>query len=104
MTDASICGLGQTAANPVLSTIRYFRNEYEAHIEEKRCPAGVCRELITYAIDDEKCKGCSLCIKSCPTEAITFIEKKKPVILDQEKCIKCGACYEVCKLHAVIVR
>ena len=100
----SVCGLGQTAANPVLSTIRYFSDEYEAHIEEKRCPAGVCRELITYAIDDEKCKGCSLCIKSCPTEAITFVEKKKPVILDQEKCIKCGTCYEVCKLDAVIVR
>jgi NADH-quinone oxidoreductase subunit F len=102
--DGALCALGGTAPNPVLTTLQYFRDEYMAHIEEKRCPAGVCRELITYAIDDEKCKGCSLCIKSCPTEAITFVEKKKPVILDQEKCIKCGTCYEVCKLDAVIVR
>ncbi|MFC1924548.1 NADH-ubiquinone oxidoreductase-F iron-sulfur binding region domain-containing protein [Chloroflexota bacterium] len=100
----SVCGLGQTAANPVLSTIRYFKDEYVAHIKEKRCPAGVCRELITYSIDNVKCKGCSLCIKSCPTEAITFVEKKKPVILDQDKCIKCGTCRDICKLDAVIVR
>ncbi|MFC1925283.1 NADH-ubiquinone oxidoreductase-F iron-sulfur binding region domain-containing protein [Chloroflexota bacterium] len=100
----SVCGLGQTAANPVLSTIRYFKDEYIAHIEEKRCPAGACRELVTFTINDEKCKGCSMCIKSCPTDAIIFVEKKKPVILDQSKCIKCGTCYEVCKLDAVIRR
>lgn len=102
--DGALCALGGTAPNPVLTTIRYFRDEYVAHIEQKRCPAGVCKELITYSIDDEKCKGCKLCIKDCPGEAITFVEKKKPVILDQEKCIKCGTCYEVCRLDAVIVR
>lgn len=100
----SVCGLGQTAANPVLSTIRYFKDEYIAHIEDKRCPAGACKALVTYTIDNEKCKGCSMCVKGCPTEAITFVEKKKPVILDQSKCIKCGTCYEVCKLDAVIRR
>ncbi len=100
----SLCGLGKSAPNPVLSTLRYFRDEYEAHINEKRCPAGVCTALVTYFIDEEKCKGCSVCVKNCPVEAITFVEKKKPVILDQEKCIKCGTCYDVCKLDAVIVR
>ncbi len=102
--DGALCALGGTAPNPVLTTLQYFRDEYEAHIEQKRCPAGVCKELITYSIHDDNCKGCKLCIKSCPAEAIVFVEKKKPVILDQEKCIKCGACYEVCKLDAVIVR
>ncbi len=100
----SVCGLGQTAANPVLSTIRYFRDEYVAHIEQKRCPAASCKELITYTIDDENCKGCKLCIKGCSADAITFVAKKEPVILDQEKCIKCGACFDVCKLNGVIVR
>ncbi len=102
--DGALCALGGTAPNPVLTTLKYFRDEYVAHIEQKRCPAGVCKDLITFSIDDEKCKGCKLCIKGCPVEAIAFVEKKKPVILDQEKCIKCGTCYEVCKLDAVIVR
>jgi len=103
LTDGALCALGTTAPNPVLSTIRYFRDEYEAHIKEKRCPAGVCKELITYQIIEEKCPGCGLCVKSCPVEAITSGGKKKPVVLDQEKCIKCGACYDVCKLGAVKV-
>jgi len=102
ITDSSLCALGSTASNPVLTTIRYFRDEYEAHIRDKRCPASVCKELVTYLIDEEKCPGCGLCVKDCPVEAITFMGKKNPVVLDQEKCIKCGACYDVCKLDAII--
>ena len=98
--DASMCGLGQTASNPVLSTIRYFRNEFEAHIKDKKCPAGVCKELILYSIIDEKCTGCMACIKPCPQDAITG-ELKKIHVLDQDKCIKCGACYEVCNFDAI---
>ena len=104
LVDSSLCALGTSAPNPVLSTIKYFRDEYEAHIRDKRCPAGVCKELITYNIDEEKCPECGLCVKACPVEAITSMGKRKPVVLDQEKCIKCGACYDVCKLNAVIVR
>jgi len=104
LKDSSLCALGTTAANPVLSTIRYFRGEYEAHIKEKKCPAGVCKALIQYYIIDEKCPGCQLCIKACPVEAITFMGKKKPVVLDQSKCIKCGICYDVCKLGAIGIR
>jgi len=102
LIDGSLCALGTAAPNPVLTTIRYFRDEYEAHIKDKRCPAGVCKELITYLIDEEKCPGCGLCVKACSVEAITFMGKKKPVVLDQEKCIKCGSCYDVCELDAVI--
>ncbi len=102
--DGSLCGLGTSAPNPVLSTIRYFRDEYEAHIKEKRCPAGVCKELVTYAIIEEKCPGCGQCIRVCPVGAITSRGKKKPVAMDQDRCIRCGACYEACKLGAIEVR
>jgi len=101
LIDSSLCALGTTAPNPVLTTIRYFKDEYEAHIKEKKCPAGVCKALIHYYIIEEKCPGCGLCVKACPQEAITFMGKKKPVVLDESKCIKCGACYDVCKLGAV---
>ena len=101
--DGSLCALGGTAPNPVLSTLRYFREEYEAHIREHRCPAGVCKALITYRIDPEKCKACLLCNKNCPRGAIAG-EKKKPQKIAQEKCIKCGVCRDVCKFEAVTVQ
>ena len=101
LRDASLCGLGQTAPNPVMSTLKYFRDEYEAHIKDHKCPAGVCSELITYSIDAGNCTGCGLCLKKCPTEAITG-ETKQPHVLDAGKCIKCGICYDVCKFDAVI--
>ena len=96
----SLCGLGQTAPNPVLSTLRYFRDEYEAHIYEKRCPAGQCKKLAQYIIDADKCKGCSLCAKKCPVGAISG-EIKSPFTIDQDKCIKCGACIDSCKFNAI---
>jgi len=97
----ALCALGTTAANPVLSTLHYFRDEYTAHIDGKGCPAGVCRELIQYSIDLEKCEGCLRCLRACPTGAISG-EKRKPHTLNQGACIKCGACYDVCKFNAVI--
>ncbi len=100
--DASLCGLGQTAANPVLSTIRYFRNEYEAHVKEKRCPAGVCKELIRYSVIEDNCTGCLACLKVCPSEAITG-ELKKVHVIDPAKCIKCGACFEACNFEAIAI-
>ncbi|MDO4574138.1 MAG: NADH-quinone oxidoreductase subunit NuoF [Planctomycetia bacterium] len=96
----SLCGLGQTAPNPVLSTLRYFRDEYEAHILEKRCPSGVCKALLSFFIDAEKCKGCTLCARNCPASAISG-ELKKPHVIDNAKCIKCGACIEKCKFGAI---
>ncbi len=100
--DSSLCGLGQTAPNPVLSTIRHFRDEYEAHIKDKRCPAHVCRALITYIIDEEKCPGCGKCKRVCPVEAIIGEEKVVHTI-DPEKCIRCGACIASCKFDAIEV-
>jgi NADP-reducing hydrogenase subunit HndC len=100
--DASLCALGGTAPNPVLSTIRYFRDEYQSHIKDKSCPAGVCKALIAFSIDPEKCKGCRLCAKNCPQEAITG-QVKEPHTIDQDKCIKCGVCADVCKFDAVLV-
>ena len=101
--DGSMCALGGTAPNPVLSTLRHFNDEYEAHINEGRCPAGVCRALIQYAIDPEKCKACLICVKKCPQQAISG-EKKQPQEIDQEKCIQCGVCRDVCKFEAVTVQ
>ena len=95
MRDASLCALGNTAANPVLSTIKYFRDEYEAHIREKRCPAGVCKELVKYYILPEKCMACLICSRNCPAEAISG-GKDIIHVIDQEKCTKCGTCFEVC--------
>jgi NADP-reducing hydrogenase subunit HndC len=96
----SACGLGQTAPNPVLSTLKYFRDEYNAHIYDKKCPAGVCKALLSYYIDADKCKGCTLCARNCPANAITGSVKNLHVI-DPEKCIKCGVCMEKCKFGAV---
>ena len=97
----ALCGLGQTAPNPVLSTLRYFRDEYEAHIYEKRCPAGHCKKLARIEIVADKCKGCSLCSKVCPVNAISG-QIKSPFVIDQSKCIKCGACIEKCKFGAIV--
>jgi len=96
----SLCALGQTAPNPVLSTIRYFRDEYESHIYKKKCPAKVCKKLITYQIDETKCTGCTICAVKCPTKAITG-EKKKPHFIHQDKCIQCGSCYTNCNFNAI---
>jgi NADH:ubiquinone oxidoreductase subunit F (NADH-binding)/(2Fe-2S) ferredoxin len=98
--ESSHCGLGKTAPNPVLSTIRYFRNEYEAHIQEKRCPALVCVDLMQFQVDQEKCKMCGLCKKACPMDAITW-EKKSPAVIDLEKCVRCRSCIQACKFNAI---
>jgi NADH-quinone oxidoreductase subunit F len=100
--DNSLCGLGQTAPNPVLTTIRYFRDEYEAHIAHKKCPAKVCRPLLTYMVYEEKCTGCMVCLKNCPANAITG-ERKKPHLINQETCTKCGVCFSKCKFDAITI-
>jgi len=101
---ASLCGLGQTAPNPVLSTLRYFRDEYDAHVNEKRCPSGVCRALIRLAIVPERCTGCGLCLRECPVGAVSG-EKKQPHSIDAALCTRCRTCYEICPEGAVeIVR
>lgn len=104
VNEGSLCGLGQSAPNPVLTTIKYFRDEYEAHINEKKCPAKQCKALITYRIDPDKCKGCGLCAQKCPANCITG-DKKQPHVINQDLCIKCGNCMEVCppKVGAVTV-
>ena len=96
----ALCGLGQTAPNPVLSTLKYFRHEYEAHIYEKRCPAGQCKKLLTYKIDPDKCKGCTLCARNCPANCIMG-KVREPHVIDPSKCLKCGACMEKCKFGAI---
>ena len=99
----SLCALGQSAPNPVLSTLHYFRDEYEAHCVEKRCPAGVCKRLVHYVIEEDKCKGCTACARACPVNAISG-EVRKPHQIDTRKCIKCGACMETCRFNAIVKR
>jgi NADH-quinone oxidoreductase subunit F len=98
----SLCGLGQTAPNPVITTLKYFRHEYEAHIKDKKCPSKRCKSLIRYNIIPDNCVGCGVCRRNCPTEAISG-EKKEVHIINQEKCIKCGICYDSCRFNAVMV-
>jgi len=100
--DNSLCGLGQTAPNPVLTTIRYFRDEYETHIFHKKCPAKVCRPLLTYTVDPEKCTGCLVCLKNCPVKAITG-ERKQPHFINQDICTQCGVCFSKCKFEAIVL-
>jgi len=97
---SALCGLGQTAPNPILSTLRYFRHEYIEHVRDKKCAAGVCKALMHYEIDAEKCKSCGICARQCPVKAISG-EKKVPYVIDQNKCIKCGVCMEKCPFKAI---
>ena len=97
---ASLCGLGQTAPNPVLSTLKYFRDEYVAHVVDKKCPSGVCRSLVSFIIEAEKCRGCGLCARKCPANAITG-KIKEPYYINPDLCIKCGICMDSCKFAAI---
>jgi NAD-dependent dihydropyrimidine dehydrogenase PreA subunit len=99
----SLCALGGTASNPVMSTLRYFRDEYNSHIYDKKCRAGVCKGLFRYAINPDKCTGCQLCAKKCPSGAVIG-DKKKPHSIDQDKCIQCRICYESCKFDAIDIK
>ena len=101
ISEASLCALGTQAPNPILSTLKYFRGEYEAHIRDRKCPAGVCKTLISYTIEAEKCTGCTLCVKHCPSTCITGVAKE-PHAIASASCIKCGICYDVCKFDAVV--
>ncbi|MBQ7251158.1 MAG: NADH-quinone oxidoreductase subunit NuoF [Kiritimatiellae bacterium] len=100
MQKAALCGLGQTAPNPVLSTLRYFEDEYRAHIDERRCPAGKCKDLVRFVIDEAKCRGCTACARKCPVGAISG-ERQKPHVIDQNKCVKCGECFRTCRFGAI---
>ena len=98
--DNSLCGLGQAAPNPVLSTITHFRDEYVSHVVDKKCPAGVCKALMSYNIDPTRCRGCTLCARNCPAGAVTG-KIKEPHVIDPNKCIKCGVCYDNCRFGAI---
>jgi NADP-reducing hydrogenase subunit HndC len=100
ISTSALCALGQTAPNPILATLKFFRDEYEAHIVDKKCPAGVCKNLLQYSIDADKCKGRTLCARQCPVGAISGTVKE-PHKIDSSKCIKCGACMEKCKFGAI---
>ena len=99
--EGSLCALGQTAANPILSTLAQFRDEYIAHVVDKKCPAKVCKNLMRYEVNPELCKKCSLCARQCPVGAITGVVGKEPFVIDQSKCIKCGLCQSSCRFQAI---
>ncbi len=100
LKSSALCALGQSAPNPVLSTLKHFREEYIAHVVDKRCPAGVCKNLLRFTIDPAKCKGCTLCARNCPAQAITG-QLRAPHVIDPAKCVKCGACMDNCKFGAI---